>query len=87
MQTSNVSDTTAPEILTGFISEREFCRQLGITTRTARTWRQGGDGPPYLVVAREILHPVDGVRQWLARRVIDPARAAKDSNQDREHQT
>jgi DNA-binding transcriptional regulator YiaG len=78
MQARNVTNTaTTIEILADYISEDELCRQLNVTTRTAREWRRRHVGPPYLTVARQILHPVPGVKDWLKGRVIDPARGEK----------
>jgi hypothetical protein len=59
-------------ILAGYLDEPEFCRQLNITPRTARNWRQRGDGPPYVQIGRDIIYPIDGFRGWLKKREIDP---------------
>ena len=36
----------AKRLLEGYVSEREMASERGITLRTLRLERQGGDGPP-----------------------------------------
>jgi hypothetical protein len=59
----------APRLLEGYIPGDELCRQLAIIPRTARKWRQSGEGPPFVKVGGAIYYPVAGFHHWLAKRV------------------
>jgi hypothetical protein len=66
---TNAADTTAPRLLDGYITEAEFCAQIGVIDRTARKWRQSGEGPPFVKLGHGVFYPLEGFRKWLAKRV------------------
>jgi predicted site-specific integrase-resolvase len=65
----DVQTAEKPKLLAGFITEAEFCQQLGITIRTARKWRQTGEGPPYATVGASIYYPAAQFQKWLQKRI------------------
>jgi len=64
-------------LLDGYLSEDEFCAELKIVVRTARSWRQRGAGPPFVSIGRNIFYPKKDFREWLARRVTQPVRSRR----------
>jgi hypothetical protein len=65
----NAQRSAQHDLLAGYLPDAEFCRQLRITTRTSRKWRQTGEGPPWVAVGGAIFYPADEFRKWLKRRV------------------
>jgi hypothetical protein len=63
-------------LLDGYLLESELCRELNIVSRTARKWRQTGEGPPWANVGAMIVYPIDGFHKWLAKRVRNTRRGA-----------
>ena len=61
--------TEKPKLLAGFLAEAEFCQQLDISVRTARKWRQTGEGPPYANVGGAIYYPAAEFQRWQQKRV------------------
>jgi predicted site-specific integrase-resolvase len=55
------------------ISELEACLILGISTRSALTWRKQGKMPPHSINGQTIEYLLDDV-QSLARRIKDGTR-------------
>jgi len=60
--TGNPSST---DFLEGFISEREYARQRGVTLRTCQRDRQLRKAPPYIQFGRRIFYRTQAVRAWL----------------------
>jgi len=61
-------------LLAGLVSESELCAELDIVPRTARKWRQTGEGPPFVSVGGAIYYPIDGFSKWLKSREQQPVR-------------
>jgi hypothetical protein len=61
-------------LLDGYETVDEVCEELGITARTARKWRQTGEGPPWANIGATILYPVAEFHRWLAKRVRNTRR-------------
>ncbi len=55
----------ATSIFNGYIDEPDYCRQRGISLRTAQRDRQLRQSPPYHVVGRRVLYRVAAVQDWL----------------------
>lgn len=70
----------SPSFLDGYISEREYARQRGVSVRTAQRDRQLGDAPPFVVLGKKVFYRLAGLEQWLLKRerasVCTPVRAA-----------
>ena len=56
-------------LLAGYLSESEVAKELQLTTRTLRAWRQQRRGPAHLQVGRSVLYPREGILAWLAAQV------------------
>ncbi|CAA7622143.1 conserved hypothetical protein [Candidatus Terasakiella magnetica] len=55
-------------IFLGYIDEDEYCRQRGISVRTAQRDRQLRQSPPYTVVGQRVMYRIDSIRTWLLER-------------------
>jgi hypothetical protein len=64
-------------LLGGYLNEDEEASALGVVTRTLRSWRQRGEGPPYVKVGRQVFYPIDGGTAWLKANVQAPVRTGK----------
>jgi excisionase family DNA binding protein len=58
-----------PRLLAGYLTVSEFCNQLEITERTARKWRQSGEGPPYAMVGGTVYYPAAQFQKWLEKSI------------------
>jgi hypothetical protein len=65
---------TSPRLLEGYLSDAELCEQLDIIDRTARRWRQTGEGPPYVKIGVSVFYPVEDFHKWLKKRIQQAAR-------------
>jgi hypothetical protein len=61
---SSPADKNA-DLLTDYMSEPELADGLGEHIRTTQRRRASGSGPPYLILARQILYRRDAVIAWL----------------------
>ena len=66
--TTGAAETVAPDIFDGYIDEREYCRQRGVSLRTAQRDRQLRQSPPYITVGKRVLYRIEAVRDWLIAR-------------------
>jgi hypothetical protein len=64
-QTITMSETGAPAIFDGYIDEHEYCRQRGVSLRTAQRDRQLRQAPPYITVGKRVMYRIEAVRDWL----------------------
>ena len=64
-------------LLDGYLNEEEEASAFGVVTRTLRSWRQRGEGPPYVKVGRQVFYPIDGGTTWLKTNVKAPVRTGK----------
>ena len=46
------------------VPEKSFCEQCDVTDRTARQWRENGEGPEYTRVGRSIFYRQSRIRAW-----------------------
>jgi hypothetical protein len=70
--------TPEAEFLSEYYSELEFCRAVGITRRTARSWRQQRIGPAFTKLGHAlILYRKEGVRDYLAANEVQPVRKGR----------
>lgn len=60
-----LSETVAPDIFDGYIDEHEYCRQRGVSLRTAQRDRQLRQSPPHITVGKRVLYRIEAVRNWL----------------------
>lgn len=63
-----MTEVQAVNLLEGFVTEREYAAARGVSLRTCQRDRQLRQGPPYIVVGRQILYRIDSIRQWLLGR-------------------
>ena len=63
--------------LPGFKTEAEKAVELGVETRTLRSWRAQRKGPPWAKIGRIIVYPNDGFEQWLRAQVQQPVRSRR----------
>lgn len=72
-------ETTMPKgkVLDGFLTEDEQAAALGVVTRTLRSWRQRGEGPPFTKVGRRVFYPIDGSAAWLRANTKAPVRSGR----------
>lgn len=61
-------------IFSGYIDEREYCRQRGISLRTAQRARRLREAPPHIVIGAKVYYRVDAVRAWLIENERAPKR-------------
>ena len=66
--TTGAAETVAPDIFDGYIDEHEYCRQRGVSLRTAQRDRQLRQSPPYITVGKRVLYRIEAVRDWLIAR-------------------
>ena len=55
-------------IFLDYIDEDEYCRQRGISVRTAQRDRQLRQCPPYTVIGQRVMYRIEAVRTWLLER-------------------
>ena len=58
----------------GYTPEPETARELSVSVRTLRKWRQLGIGPAYIEVARQIHYGDESRAAWLKSREVQPVR-------------
>jgi len=61
------TEIDAPAIFDGYIDEHEYCRQRGVSLRTAQRDRQLRQAPPYLVVGKKVYYRIAAIREWMLR--------------------
>jgi hypothetical protein len=64
-------------LLDNYVPEDEYCAETNQSRRKARQDRQRGLGPPYVVIARKIYYPRNGVIEWLKSLERPPVRGRK----------
>lgn len=64
-QATIMPETDAPAIFDGYIDEHEYCRQRGVSLRTAQRDRQLRQAPPYITVGKRVMYRIEAVRDWL----------------------
>lgn len=63
-----MSEIPTLNLLEGFISERQYAAARGVSLRTCQRDRQLRQGPPHIVVGRQILYRIESIREWLVGR-------------------
>ena len=58
----------------GFSNETLTARELNVTVRTLRKWRQLQIGPPWTEVGRQIFYSDASRAAWLKSHEVQPAR-------------
>ena len=67
-------DTNTPQLLDGYVSEREAAPELKKCQRTMQRWRRQGIGPPWTKIGNRIYYRVDAVKRWLREQEVEPPR-------------
>lgn len=67
------------DLFEGWMPESEMAAQRDVTTRTLRSERRRGDGPPWVRIDKKIFYSIDGFREHLKRHERQPPRARKAS--------
>ncbi len=58
-------DKPAPTLLEGYVSEKEYAQERGISLRTCQRERALRKAPPHVVLGKQIYYRVEAVRAWL----------------------
>ena len=58
-------DLASVDLFAGYIPEREYARQRGVSLRTCQRDRALRKGPPFVVVGKQVYYRVAAVREWL----------------------
>jgi hypothetical protein len=58
----------------GYTPEVETAKELRVSVRTLRKWRQLGIGPPYIEVARQFHYGDESRAGWLKSLEVQPVR-------------
>jgi hypothetical protein len=69
-----------PGLLEGYIPERQYCEEVGISLRTAQRHRRAGKSLPYVIIHRTPYYNVAKGRQHLASQEVEPVRNQTISN-------
>jgi hypothetical protein len=64
-------------LLDGYLNEDEQAAELGVVKRTLRSWRQKGEGGPYVKIGKQIFYPIAGSAAWLKANEQTPVRSGK----------
>jgi hypothetical protein len=56
------------DLFRGYVDEAEYCRQRGISLRTAQRDRQLRQCPPYTLIGQRVMYRIEAVRAWLLER-------------------
>ncbi len=65
--TNEATGREDPHIFEGYLTESEYCRQRGISLRTAQRDRQLRQSPPYVTIGKKVMYRIDAVREWLLK--------------------
>jgi hypothetical protein len=68
-------------LLDGYLNEDEQAAELGVVKRTLRSWRQKGEGGPYLKIGKQVFYPIAGTAAWLKANEKNPVRSTKRAKQ------
>ena len=69
------------KVLDGYLNEDEQAAELRVVKRTLRSWRQKGEGGPYLKIGKQVFYPIAGTAAWLKANEKNPVRSAKKAKQ------
>jgi hypothetical protein len=72
MQVDQEPETTerggpTPSLLEGYITEKEYARQRGVSLRTCQRERALRKAPPHVVLGKHIYYRIAAAREWLLR--------------------
>ncbi len=65
MQQQEESNPRQASVLEGFLSEKDYARERGVTIRTCQRDRMLRQSPPYVIVGRQVYYRIEAVREWL----------------------
>jgi hypothetical protein len=65
------------KVLADYLTEDEQAAALGLTVRTLRSWRQRGEGPPFVKVGKRVFYPIAGNAAWLKANEQAPVRSGR----------
>jgi predicted DNA-binding transcriptional regulator AlpA len=73
--TQNEEASRKPAILAGLLTPEQLAQEMGVTVRTVQRWHFQRQGPPRVVIGRQIYYRIESVKAWLAAREEPEARA------------
>lgn len=76
MSKANMNNAENP-LLEGYMDEAEYCRQRGISRRTAQRERRLRVGPPFVPLGQRTFYRMEAVQAWMREQEIDPKRLRK----------
>jgi hypothetical protein len=65
-----------PPLLAEHLAERDAAKELRLTLRTLRSWRQKGIGPSYSKIGRKVFYSRAKLLSWIERLEREPVRAS-----------
>ena len=74
--TNEATGREDPHIFEGYLTESEYCRQRGISLRTAQRDRQLRQAPPHVTIGKKVMYKIDSVRNWLLKKECHVERRA-----------
>jgi hypothetical protein len=60
-------DKPTPGLLEGYITEKEYARQRGVSLRTCQRERALRKAPPHVVLGKHIYYRIAAAREWLLK--------------------
>jgi hypothetical protein len=61
------AEHTSPTLLEGYITEKEYAQQRGVSLRTCQRERALRKAPPHVVLGKQVYYRISAVREWLVR--------------------
>jgi hypothetical protein len=55
----------APDLLEGYIPEKEYARQRDVSLRTCQRERALRRAPPHVVLGKQVYYRIAAIREWL----------------------
>jgi hypothetical protein len=69
------------KLLEAYLNEDEQAEELHVVKRTLRSWRQKGEGAPYVKIGKQVFYPIAGSAAWLKANEQTPVRSWKRAKQ------
>ena len=67
-----MTDTAQRSLLSGFLSEDEFAKEVKRSPKTLGRWRRERKGPPWVETPFGVQYPIEEGRDWLRSKIFRP---------------
>jgi hypothetical protein len=54
-----------PNMFAGYLTEKQYAAQRGVSLRTCQRDRQLRQAPPHVIIGKKIYYRADAVREWM----------------------